>query len=241
MPEKTPNKSIVNTLLVVALIIAAGAIGHLYTKAQYLEGNLGQASGKAVNAPDAAPPAALGSADDVEPVTDTDLIRGNKNAEIVLIEYSDLECPFCSRFHPTAKQVLEEYGDKMAWVYRHYPLTQIHPKAQKLAEVVECVKNQKGNDTAWKLMDAIFEDQTITVKDAITKAGTFGADTGKVNTCVDNGDTADYIGKQLSSATAVGVTGTPGNILLNTKTGKTAVIPGAVPYEQVKAAIDSLL
>ena len=68
-----------------------------------------------------------------------DHIRGNPNASITLVEFSDFQCPFCSRFHPTAKQALDEYENDIRWVYKHFPLDSIHPQARPAAEASECV------------------------------------------------------------------------------------------------------
>ncbi len=89
-------------------------------------------------------------------VTADDNILGNENARIVLVEYSDFECPFCGRFHPTAKQVLDEFGDSVALVYRHFPLS-FHPNAQQAAEASECVAKEGGNEAFWSYADSLFE------------------------------------------------------------------------------------
>lgn len=86
-------------------------------------------------------------------VTNDDHIRGNKDARIKLVEYSDFECPFCQRFHPTMQQVMDKYGDQVAWVYRHFPLS-FHPEAQKAAEASECVAANGGD--FWDYADTLF-------------------------------------------------------------------------------------
>jgi len=78
----------------------------------------------------------------ISPVSDSDYIRGNKNAELTLIEYSDFQCPFCTRHNSTLDQILEEYKGQVRLVFRHLPLTSIHPQAQKAAEAAECAGEQ---------------------------------------------------------------------------------------------------
>ena len=92
-------------------------------------------------------------------IVESDHIRGNPQAEITLVEFSDMQCPFCSRFHPTALQALKEYGDKMRWVYKHFPLDAIHPQARPSAEASECVWEQAGDEGFWEFTDAMFENQ----------------------------------------------------------------------------------
>ncbi len=89
---------------------------------------------------------------------ENDHYRGNPDAEIVLVEYSDYECPFCTRFHTTLKNIVREYGNQVAWVYRHYPLTQLHPNATVLANASECAAELGGNDAFWQMSDAILAE-----------------------------------------------------------------------------------
>src|SRR3990167_6473307 len=86
-----------------------------------------------------------------------DHILGNINAKIIIVEYSDLECPFCKVFHETMHQVVEKSNGDVAWVYRHYPIAQLHPKAFREAEATECAFEQKGNDGFWKYTDQLFK------------------------------------------------------------------------------------
>lgn len=181
----------------------------------------------------------------VESLKAEDHVRGDRNARILLFEYSDLECPFCKRFHPTAKQVVDEYKGQVAWVYRHFPLDQIHSKADKEAEAVECANELGGNDAFWKLTDKIFEvtpaNNGLNLDDLPKLAGEVGLNQATFKTCLDFGKYAAHIEADYQGGIKAGITGTPGNILLDTKTNKTKLIPGAVPFDQFKVAIDDLL
>ena len=94
----------------------------------------------------------------IKAVSDSDYILGNPNAPVKIVEFSDLECPFCKRFHATLQQVMNEYGKdgRVAWVYRHLPLESIHPQARPLAEGSECVAELGGNDAFWEYADLVF-------------------------------------------------------------------------------------
>lgn len=98
-------------------------------------------------------------AEEIRGVQDDDHILGNPNADIVIVEYSDTECPFCKQFHTTMHSIIAEYGGdgKVAWVYRHFPIPQLHPKAPKEAEALECAAEQGGNDMFWKYTDKVYE------------------------------------------------------------------------------------
>ena len=90
-------------------------------------------------------------------VTADDYIRGNPNAPITIVEYSDLECPFCARHHPVMKQLANAYSpDDFAWIYRHFPLSSIHPNAQSLSEASECAFEIGENNGFWAFIDKVF-------------------------------------------------------------------------------------
>jgi protein-disulfide isomerase len=92
--------------------------------------------------------------------TDEDHARGAANAPVTIIEYSDLDCPFCQRLHPTLLTIMQEYEGEVAWVYRHLPLEQLHPNAPLLAEASECVAELGGNEAFWKFVDGYFSSGT---------------------------------------------------------------------------------
>lgn len=173
-----------------------------------------------------------------------DYIRGNANAEIVLVEYSDFECPFCSRFHPTMQQVKKEYGDKVAWVFRYYPLP-FHPNAQKAAEAAECIAQQKGQNGFWDYADKIYVKQEALggklSPEAITEvAQATGVNMDSFKKCLDSGEMAPRIKAQMDAGSTAGISGTPGTIII-TKKGDYELIPGALPFEQVKPMLDKYL
>lgn len=90
-------------------------------------------------------------------VTEKDHVKGNPNAKVTLVEFSDFQCPFCKRFHPTVQQALSEYGDQIRLVYKHFPLDSIHPQARPAAEASECIAEQKGSEGFWQFADAVFK------------------------------------------------------------------------------------
>jgi protein-disulfide isomerase len=239
--------------LVIVLIGAAFAVGVLWTKNQNLEKQMANNQGGTpttgqMGQPTVAPAAGnqgndqFGSADQVEPVSDNDWIKGSKNARVMLIEYSDLECPYCKRFHPTAQQAVDSYNGQVAWVFRHFPLPQLHPEAPKKAEAVECAGEQQGQEGFWKLVDKLeAADPAIALAQLSQTADSLGLDGDQLQTCIDSGKYTSKVSTQMQSGTLAGVTGTPGNILLDTQTGKTQLIPGAVPFDQLKSSIDALL
>jgi protein-disulfide isomerase len=178
------------------------------------------------------------SAGDPPAVTDRDYVRGNPNAAITLIEYSDFECPFCQRFHPTLKQVLDNYPDDVRWVYRHFPLS-IHAGAQKKAEAAECVGELGGGDAFWEFNDAIF-DQQPPVSGLGSLATAVGVDAGAFQDCLDSGKHADYVRDSLNGGSGAGVTGTPGTFIVSAS-GESQLVPGALPYESVEQVVESFL
>ena len=167
------------------------------------------------------------------PVTGEDHIRGNANAKITMIEYSDFECPFCSRHKPTLDQVLSQYGDDVRLIYRHFPLTSIHPNAQKSAEASECAGEQ---GKFWEFHDLLFANQqALTVPSLKQYAGQLNLNQSQFDSCLDSGKFTAKVNKQASDAQAVGITGTPGTFVEN------QLVRGAFPLATFTQIIDGLL
>lgn len=186
------------------------------------------------------------SLDRMAPISANDHIRGNPNAPVKIIEYSDTECPFCKRFHDTMKQVMDEYGKDgtVAWVYRHFPLDQIHPKADKEAEALECANELGGADAFWAYTDRLFEvtpsNNNLDPAELPNIARHVGLDVTTFNACLASGKYADRVEKDTQNAEATGGRGTPWSIVV-AKDGTKYPLSGAQPYATVKQLIELAL
>ncbi|MBU0572727.1 DsbA family protein [Patescibacteria group bacterium] len=246
MPEKSTKEGTFEKLtpiLLVATVILAFAVGILWQKVSTLEG--GKVEGVAQPA-DVVPPPADGKLTEdqvknIVPISDEDHIKGNKDAKVILIEYSDLECPYCSTFHATAQQLKDEYGDDIAWVYRHFPL-EFHDRARPAAIASECAAEKGGDESFWAFIGGVFADQTTNLTDAGLKkvAANIGLDASEFANCLEAGNNDEKVENQYQGGMAAGVNGTPGNIILNDK-GEAWLIPGALPFDSMKQAIDVAL
>ncbi len=178
------------------------------------------------------------------PVDKTDHIRGTDNATVTMIEYSDLECPFCQRFHPTMKQILADYNGKVRWVYRHFPLAQLHSKAPKEAQASECVAKLGGETAFWNFIDKIYAttpaNNGLDPAQLPIMAGEVGVNVTQFNNCLASTDGTAKVQADEQDALNAGGQGTPYTILVNKK-GQKVPVSGALPIEQIKQQIDSLL
>jgi protein-disulfide isomerase len=170
---------------------------------------------------------------------DGEPMKGNKNAKVTIVEYSDFQCPYCARAHATIEdQVMKQYGDKVRLLYKHFPLG-FHKWAEPAAMAVECA-GQQDHDAYWKLYDYYFKSQQqITpenIKDKTLEAlaGT-KVDQAKFTDCYDNKKTADIVKAEMAEGQSVGVTGTPAFIINGRK------LSGAQPFERFKDIIDDEL
>jgi protein-disulfide isomerase len=168
----------------------------------------------------------------------SDHIVGSPTAPIVLIEYSDFQCPFCAMIYPTLKKIVGESNGSVAWVMRDYPLYQIHPQALPGAHAAECINDQLGNDAFWKFADTIFADQSkISPAYYAQVAQMLGANMTQYNSCISTSKFQSKIEAEIADAENSGGNGTPYTIVMNTKTGKQYPISGALPEAQIMAVI----
>jgi protein-disulfide isomerase len=158
--------------------------------------------------------------------------KGPASAPVTIVEFSDFQCPFCSRLTPTLKQVEDKYGDKVRLVFRQYPLP-FHQNAQKAAEASLCAADQ---GKFWELHDAMFGNQgELGVDQLKAKAASLGLNADKFNKCLDSGEKAAAIQADVKAGSAAGVSGTPA-MFINGR-----FISGAVPIDQITNVIDDEL
>jgi protein-disulfide isomerase len=187
----------------------------------------------------------------VAPVSNSDHIRGKKDAKIVIIDYSDTECPFCKSFHESLKKIFDEYGanNTVAWVYRSFPLD-IHKKAPKEAEALECAAELGGNEGFWKYTDEIYRvttsNDTLDLAQLPVIAENVGLNKAAFTTCIDSGKYAAKVDADYEAGRLAGANGTPYTVLvvngeyipLVDEQGRGL---GALPYTSLKSIIESFL
>ncbi|MFA5917142.1 MAG: thioredoxin domain-containing protein [Candidatus Gracilibacteria bacterium] len=170
-------------------------------------------------------------------------LKGNKDAEISWIEYSDLECPYCAKLHngdvPT--KIESTYGNKVNKYFNSFPL-EFHKNAMPAARIIECFAEQKGADAFYSLLEIAYKDENSYKDYLIGEAINLGADKDSLEKCVNDGKYDKRIlEQQLFGTSTFGISGTPASILINNETGEYEVISGAYPFEAFQKVIDSLL
>ena len=159
--------------------------------------------------------------------------RGPAAAPVTIVEFADFECPFCGGFFPTLKAIEKNYADKVRVVYRQFPLTNIHPNAQKAAEASLCANEQMR---FWEFHDSLFGDQSrLDVASLKERAQKLGLNTTAFNTCLDSGRQADALNKDKDDARKAGVSSTP-TVFINGR-----LLGGGRSYAEVQEVIEDEL
>lgn len=170
---------------------------------------------------------------------------GRADAPVTIVEFSDYQCPFCQRFYNTTLAALKkDYIDagKVRYVFRDYPLEQLHSHARKAAEAAHCAGEQ---GKYWQMHDALFQNQgALELPQLAERARSLGLDGATFDTCLASGRNAARVDRGLAEGAAAGVEGTPGFVIGRTKTGDTVEgtpIRGAQSLETFRQIIEQLL
>jgi protein-disulfide isomerase len=155
---------------------------------------------------------------------------GRADAPVTIVEFSDFQCSFCTRFNPTVRRLRKTYGDDIRLLFRHYPLTRIHPQAAKAAEASLCAHDQ---GKFWEMHDAMFGGQKqLDVPQLKATAARLGLDAEAFGTCLDSARYAARVKEDLDAGNAAGVKGTP-TLFINGR-----MVPGALPYAVVARVVE---
>ncbi|RME18035.1 MAG: DsbA family protein [Bdellovibrio sp.] len=183
----------------------------------------------------------------VDKVVDDDPSLGSSDAPLVIVEFSDFQCPYCRRFYAESfSQIKSNYIDtgKVQFIYRDFPLS-FHPMSQKSAEAAECANDQ---GKFLEFHDKIFDEQNklgqgtvqYSVDDIKAWAKDIGLNTEQFNSCLDSGKYAQEVQKDFADGSALGVQGTPSFYIAKRGQGGQLLV-GAQPYSVFKQVIDGLL
>lgn len=165
--------------------------------------------------------------------------RGNKNARIMILEFSEMLCPYCQRQHANQvlEDVVEKYDGKVSAVFRHFI---VHDAAKKISEAAECVWKVKWATAFYSFIDSAFTN-IGKVDDAMMLSLAKTAGAWDISSCLTKGDFSATVDAQQTEGRTFGVTWTPGNVIIDTTTGKFVVVAGAYPIEKFVEEIDKLL
>ena len=180
----------------------------------------------------------------------TDYVEGKTTSKVFVVEYSDPECPFCGQVSATIKQLRTDYAGKVAFVYRHFPLTQIHKNAFDRSRAMACAGKVGGTEKYYAYIDTYYGYETSKQSTEIPKTGledfarTVGLDITAFSSCMKNNETSQLVTDSVTDGAAAGVQGTPSTfILVKTKKGyeQVSMIDGARPIDFFKTVIDEAL
>lgn len=190
------------------------------------------------------PPASDGNPALVRPVSSADRILGNPAAKVLIIEYSDFDCDYCKALHETLHQVIANEGadGDVAWVFRQFPLIELHPNAFKHAQAAECAAEAGGNDAFWKFADELYANQPTDPSQYGTFAQKLDIPGDAFATCFTNAsETVDArITADRENALEMKAAGTPYSLII--VAGRPPVVMnGAYPYEAIQALVKDAL
>lgn len=174
---------------------------------------------------------------DITPIGNADHVVGPADADVTLIVYTDFECPFCSRFHPTLEQALDDFEGQIRATVRNFPLS-FHVNAVPAANAAECAGEQ---GSYFEYIHELFANQADLGDDLYEEiASDLGLKMSQFRDCVESEKYADKVTSDMTGGMAAGIQGTPGTLIIP-KNGEPQLVPGAVPYDQFKLMVQSAL
>ncbi|MGH0003634.1 DsbA family protein [Pseudovibrio ascidiaceicola] len=170
-------------------------------------------------------------------------IYGNVGARFTIVEYTDLECPFCKKFHETPKRIVEGAKGNVNWQLKHLPLDFHNPAAKQQAVAAECVREQKGNKGFWVFMNEVFRHSKGNgqgVSNLLKLTQDVGANVEQIKSCMQSGRAIQIVENDLRRANELNLRSTPSSFVVDNQSGISIPLNGAQPYEAVVAIIRRL-
>jgi protein-disulfide isomerase len=217
------------TLIAISIIVSGGLVA----------GAVILGSGQSNSIPASAQHAMQANSQEAfRPLSETDFVYGDKGAKVTIVEFSDYECPFCARLHPTLKELVDERPEDVNWVYRDFP---VHKEAWNTSYAATCVGKIAGNDAFWEYSNIMFANQRkLDQKFYEESAQQFGISATDLQACVDLDETKQIVADHFAEAQRSGGRGTPHSVVI-TASGQTIPASGALPFDTLNDIIDQAL
>ena len=220
--------------LVTSLVVILVLVGIFFAGVRY--GTL-QSAGSTGSHVLPSAPSPFANESDIFSIRPSEAPRGS--GPFLLIEYSDFECPFCQRFHPTVQELVDE--GLVTWVYRHLPLD-FHPTADEAAIISECVRERLGGDAFWQYTDQVFASSAPPSEEKYRAlALSLGLSSSDAAACLSEGSPERAIvSSHQREARLLGIEGTPGSLVVDLSTGEFIDrIPGALDANSIRGLLQT--
>lgn len=171
-----------------------------------------------------------------------EVAKGDLNSNIVLVEFTDLQCPFCARFHPTVEAVLQK--NKVKLVTKHFPLS-FHQYAKDYAVMFECIAKNNNSNQAYDFINNLFDVNiakkgVVTLNDGLNEAEKLGLNKDKFEACKNDSSITQKIQNNFEEGIKLGINGTPAMYILNTSSKKAVRLNGLVEETVIQAEIEKI-
>lgn len=234
-------------VLVVVVVVMAYYVGYFSSKlgfdAPFIAGS-GKATANNPVAPAAAPEEEFKQVEEASyfELKGNEVAKGNLNSNIVLVEFTDLQCPFCARFHPTVETAVQKNNVKL--VTKHFPLS-FHQFAKDYAVMFECLSKNNGANQAYSFLNKLFEVNiekrgNVTLDDGLNEAKKLGLNDSTFNSCKSDSSITSKIQENFDEGIKLGINGTPAMYILNTSSKKAVRLNGLVEESVLLSEIEKI-